>query len=126
MVSPQVLGTSQRGPAATAALVELPPPCFVGFGKEIKCFQILKTPCERVGHFGFCWCFWIVVQDNLFHSGCKIVINVTVVPELPRCWLGTVELHCLALVACWRLLVGKRATSSEINLNITFGDSLLC
>lgn len=46
-VSPQIPVTSQRDTAATATLVELPALCFVGFGREIKYSQVLKTPCER-------------------------------------------------------------------------------
>lgn len=33
-----------------------------GFGlvwREIKYFQTLKTPCERLGNLVFCWCFWL-------------------------------------------------------------------
>lgn len=55
-LSPQILVTSQPGPAATAAL---PHPCFVGFGREIRYSQLLKTPRERLGNFVLCWCFWL-------------------------------------------------------------------
>lgn len=58
-VEPQIPVASQRGTTGAAMLVGLPTPCFVGFGREIRYFQMLKTPGKRLGNFVFCWRFWL-------------------------------------------------------------------
>lgn len=95
-VSPQIPGTSQQGPAATAALVGFAPL----FCLEGKLFPNCKNTLYKAWSFCVLLVFLVkVVWDNLFHSGCsqyKIVINFSVILELLTPVAGWELLNCTA------------------------------